>query len=307
MSCQKNHVIWESGHVEAYLHPSPWTPGATFVTHKTPNSLFHLPESAFVTLLLGARAVGELLCKRLAVQRCALVYRPDRDEDTRAKLMLLPLHGLEDTWRPHLASQEDFQPHDPGYITSKSGPRWTSLNLEAVRDRIRAKLPFPDAPLDYRFLGEKSHTGLFSRIVRGEETQWRVWEDDGHIAFLTPFPNSPGLTVVIPRKPLPSDILRLEKGDFIELVLATRKVARLLEEALGARGVGLIFEGFEIDYAHAKLIPLVSSPGNVTQSAVCSVPEVYEIYPGFVSSADGPPASSDQLRQMQARITGINV
>ncbi|TSK62636.1 hypothetical protein Baya_4764 [Bagarius yarrelli] len=306
MSCLENHVIWKSGHVEAYLHPSPWTPGATVVTHKTPNSLFHLPESTFLNLLLGTRAVGGLLCERLAVQRCALVYRPDCDGDTPAKLLLLPLHGLEDKWRPHLASQEDFQPYDPGYITSKSGPRWTSPNLEAVRDKIRAKLPFPNAPLDYTFLGEPSHSGLFSRIVRGEETQWRVWEDKGHIAFLTPFPNSPGLTVVIPRKPLPSDILRLEEGDYTELVLATRKVARLLEEALGARGVGLIFEGFEIDYAHAKLIPLVSST-NVTQSGVCSVPEVYEVYPGFVSSADGPPASSEQLRQMQAKITRVNV
>ncbi|KAG7326881.1 hypothetical protein KOW79_010282 [Hemibagrus wyckioides] len=306
MSCRENHVIWKSGPVEAYLHPSPWTPGATVVTHnppKTPNSLFHLSESSFLSLLLGARAVGDLLCKRLSVQRCALVHKPDCEDGTTANLLLLPLHGLEDTWRPHLAPEEDFQPQDPGYITSKSGPRWTDLNLEAVKDRIRAKSPSPDAPLNYTFLGEASHQGLFSRIVRGEEKQWRVWEDDGHIAFLTPFPNTPGLTVVIPRKPLTSDILRLGNGDYKELVLATRKVARLLEEALGAWGVGVIFEGFEIDYAHAKLIPLVSSPGNVTQSAVCSVPEFYDLYPGFVSSANGPPATSEQLRQIREKIT----
>lgn len=307
MSCQENHGIWKSGHVEAYLHPSPWTPGATVVTHKTPNSLFHLPESSFLGLLMGAWAVGKLLCERLVVQRCALVHRPERDGDTPTKLLLLPLHGLDDTWRPHLATQEDFQPCDPGYITSKSGPCWTDLNLEAMRDRIRAELPSPDAPLDYTFLGDASHPGLFSRIVRGEEKQWRVWEDEGHIAFLTPFPNTPGLTVVIPRKPLPSDILRLEEGDYTELVLATRKVARLLEQALGAWGVGLIFEGFEIDYAHAKLVPLVLSPGNVTRSAVCSVPEFYDVYPGFVSSVDGPPASSELLRQIHAKITETDV
>lgn len=306
MSCPEHHVIWTSGHVKAYLHPSPWTPGATVVTHQhpeTPSSLFHLPESSFLSLLLGARAVGELLCKRLSVQRCALVHRPDCDDRTPANLLLLPLHGLEDTWRPHLAPEEDFQPYDPGYITSKSGPRWTELNLEALKETIRAKLASPGVPLDYTFLGEPSHPGLFSRIVRGEEKQWRVWEDEGHIAFLTPFPNTPGLTVVIPRKPLTSDILRLEDGDYTDLVLATWKVARLLEEALGAWGVGVIFEGYEIDYAHAKLIPLVSSPGNVTQSAVCPASEFYDVYPGFVSSADGPPATSEHLTRIHERIT----
>ncbi|XP_026989309.2 uncharacterized protein LOC113634498 [Tachysurus fulvidraco] len=306
MSCRENHVIWSSGPLEAYLHPSPWTPGATIVTYnppKTPNNLFHLSESFFLRLLLGARVVGDLLCKRLGVQRCALVHRPDCEHGTPANLLLLPLHGLEDTWRPHLAPEEVFQPQDPGYITSKSGPRWTDHNLETVKDRIRAKLPSLEASIDYTFLGEASHPGLFSRIVRGEEKQWRVWEDEGHIAFLTPFPNTPGITVVIPRKPLTSDILRLEDGDFTELVLATRKVARLLEEALGAWGVGVIFEGYEIDYAHAKLIPLVLSQGNATQSAVCSVPEFYDLYPGFVSSANGPSATSEQLKQIHDKIT----
>ncbi|XP_053494755.1 uncharacterized protein LOC128616217 isoform X1 [Ictalurus furcatus] len=306
MSCTENHVIWKTGPVEAYLHPSPWTPGATIVTHnapKTSSSLFRLPQSSFLSLLLGARAVGDLLCKRLGVQRCAVVHRPDCDDGTPANLLLLPLHGLEDTWRPHLAPEEDFQPYDPGYITSKSGPRWTDVNLEAVQERIRAKLTSPDSPFNYTFLGEPSHPGLFSRIVRGEEKQWRVWEDEGHVAFLTPFPNTPGLTVVIPRKPLTSDILRLEDGDYTDLLLATRKVARLLEDALGAWGVGVIFEGFEIDYAHAKLVPLVQSPGNVTPSAVCAVPEFYDVYPGFVSSANGPPASSEHLRQIHDKIT----
>uniref|UniRef100_A0A8L0DPM2 HIT domain-containing protein n=1 Tax=Oncorhynchus mykiss TaxID=8022 RepID=A0A8L0DPM2_ONCMY len=86
--------------------------------------------------------------------------------------------------------------------------------------------------------GNPSHPGLFSRIVRGEEQQWRVWEDEGHVAFLTPFPNAPGLTVLVPRRPLTSDIFRLEEADYTSLVLATQKVAKVLEEGLGAWGVG---------------------------------------------------------------------
>ncbi|XP_066520167.1 uncharacterized protein [Hoplias malabaricus] len=311
MWCPERLVIWRDGDLEAYLHPAPWTPGATVLTYnppKGPSSLFRLPEDSLVRLLLGARAVGGLLCERLGVRRCALVHTPQSEEHEHptVKLLVLPLHGLQEEWKPHLAPEEDFQPFDPGYITSKSGPRWTDQSLDALKDKIRARLPSPNAPLDYTFHGEPSHPGLFSRIVRGTEQQWRVWEDEQHIAFLTPFPNSPALTVVVPRRPLTSDILRLEEGDYRSLVLATRKVAHLLEEGVGAWGVGLIFEGFEIDYAHAKLIPLVSQPGNPTQNQTCPVLEFYDTYPGFVTSVSGPPASAESLRDTYVRITQVS-
>lgn len=40
---------------------------------------------------------------------------------------------------------------------------------------------------------------IFDKIVRGEMHSYKVWEDDSFLAFLTPFPNTPGLTVVIPK------------------------------------------------------------------------------------------------------------
>lgn len=135
-----------------------------------------------------------------------------------------------------------------------------------------------------------------------------MWEDEGHVAFLTPFPNSPGFTVLIPRRPLTSDIFRLEKGDYEGLVLATRKVSRLLEEALGAWGVGLIFEGFEIDYAHAKLLPLCppSSAETGHDTTKPPPPQFYPIYPGYVTSEDGPEASLESLKVLHIKITRFN-
>ncbi|KAG7491488.1 hypothetical protein MATL_G00004040 [Megalops atlanticus] len=302
-ACSQQHLIWETEELVAYLHPYPWTPGATVLTRKTsggPSSIFQLAERELLDLLLGAQAVGALLCERLGVHRCALVHKPRREQ--QAQVRVLPLQGLDPDWRPHLAHEEDFQPHDPGYCSSKSGPRWQDADLEQVRERIRARLPNPSAPPSFVFLGDPSHDGLFSRIVRGEEQQWRVWEDDAHVAFLTPFPNTPGLTVVVPRRPLTSDIFRLEEGDYRALVLATQKVAQLLEEGLGAWAVALIFEGFEIDYAHAKLIPLLPPPGNPPASPP---PQFCPIYPGYVTSADGPASCPESLMEMQVRITQL--
>lgn len=134
-----------------------------------------------------------------------------------------------------------------------------------------------------------------------------MWEDEGHVAFLTPFPNSPGFTVVVPRRPLTSDIFRLGKADYEQLVLATRNVSELLKEALGARGMGLIFEGFEIDYAHAKLIPLLSPPPPSAEGddagATTPSPPFYPTYPGYVSSEDGPEAAPESLKELHDIIT----
>ncbi|XP_015238705.1 PREDICTED: uncharacterized protein LOC107090058 [Cyprinodon variegatus] len=299
------HVIWQSEGLVAYLNPKPWTPGSVILESSAPcrqgGSIFHLTESEYLTWLLGARTVAELLCDRLGVRRCALISRPHRDRPTQIRV--LPLHGLDVEWRPHLAGEEEHNALDPGYCTSKTAPRWSDASLTEIQHKIRAKLPLPDAPPDNTFLGEDpAHAGLFSRIVRGEEQQWRVWEDESHVAFLTPFPNSPGFTVLVPRRPLTSDIFRLDRGDYEALVLATKKVSLLLEEGLGAWGVGLIFEGFEIDYAHAKLIPLLQPSSSGASSEPRST-EFHPIYPGYVTSEDGPEADSDTLKMMHAKIT----
>ncbi|KAK2833735.1 hypothetical protein Q5P01_017624 [Channa striata] len=295
-------VIWETDELIAYLNPNPWITGSTIVTRKTlsgVNSIFQLATSDFVAMLQGARAVSILLCEQLGVQRCALVFYPTSDHP--AQIRVLPLHGLEAKWQPHCASDQEFNTYNPGYCTSKSGPRWDDEALSQVQANIRNELPTPNAPSCFDFYGDSSNDNLFSRIVRGEQQQWRVWEDAEHVAFLTPYPNSPGLTVVVPRKPLSSDIFKLDEADYKALILATYKVALLLEKGMRAKGVALIFEGCEINYAHAKLIPLLPSPDSATIAEL--KPEVFESYPGYVSSLDGPAADPETLKKIHSKIT----
>ncbi|XP_068193986.1 uncharacterized protein si:ch211-256m1.8 [Antennarius striatus] len=296
-------VIWETDELVAYLNPNPWIPGSTILTRKTlsgTSSIFQLAKPDFVAMLQAAKAVSNLLCERLGVQRCALVFSPT--PGMQAQIRLLPLYGLEPKWQPHLASEEEFHSYDPGYCTSKSGPRWDDEALTEVQAKIRNGLPTPNAPSCFDFFGDASDDNLFSRIVRGEQQQWRVWENNEHVGFLTPYPNSPGLTVVVPRKPLSSDILKLDEADYQALILATYTVAQLLTEGMRATGVALIFEGFEIDYAHAKLIPLIPSPNCNKQ--VGPQPECFQCYPGYVSSLDGPAAEPGDLKKIHEKITG---
>lgn len=297
-----SNVISETDDLVAYLNPKPWTPGSAILarkTHSGASSIFHLAQPDFVAMMEGARAVSSLLCERLGVQRCALVFNPTPGEP--AHIRILPLHGLESKWQPHLATEEEFHAYDPGYCTSRSGPRWEEGELAEVQARIRNGLPDPAAKACFDFFGDASCDNLFSRIVRGEQQQWRVWEDDEHVAFLTPYPNAPGLTVVVPRRPLSSDIFKLAEADYGALILAVYKVAKLLESTMKTGSVALIFEGFEIDYAHAKLIPLLPSPKGSVPTQLQS--EFHQNYPGYVSSLDGPAVEPGDVKKLHSKIT----
>ncbi|XP_017272171.1 uncharacterized protein LOC108236189 [Kryptolebias marmoratus] len=297
-----HNVIWETDELVAFLNPNPWTPGSTILTRKTlsgASSIFQLPIPDFTAMLQGAKVVSNLLCERLGVQRCALVFNPTPDKP--AEIRLLPLHGLEPKWKPHLAREEEFHGHCPGFCTSKSGPRWDEDKLAQVQADIRKSLPTPNAPCCFDCFGDPSNDNLFCQIIRGEQQQWRVWEDSEHVAFLTPYPNRPGLTVVVPRKASTSDIFRMDDPDYNALMLATYTVAQLLQKGMRAQNVAMIFEGFEIDHAHAKLVPQLHSP-DATKTTELQA-EFFESYPGFVSSLDGPPADSESLKNIHTKIT----
>src|SRR5664279_2706006 len=97
---------------------------------------------------------------------------------------------------------------------------------------------------------------IFDKIVRGELSSYKVWEDADYLAFLTPFPNTPGLTVVIPKTNPGDNVFALDNQDYMGLMVAAKKVANLLEKALEVKRVALVFEGTGVAYVHAKLYPL---------------------------------------------------
>ncbi|KAK2590537.1 hypothetical protein QQS21_011787 [Conoideocrella luteorostrata] len=148
-------------------------------------------------------------------------------------------------------------------------------------------------PFSYRFEGTEKDTNLFARIIRGKLQPWRVWENDHHVAFLTPFANTPGFTVLVPRKHLSSDIFSIDQGPFAELMEAAHHVAGLLKRAFQTSQCGMIFEGFEIDYAHIKLIPIHSEEhtgdSNLSAGVRIKIAATFEeTYQGYVTSLDGP-------------------
>ena len=165
---------------------------------------------------------------------------------------------------------------------------------EATLDHVRQKIVLHTGlqhPLDCHFKGDESDQNLFARIVRGEIPQWRVWEDESHVAFLTPFGNTPGFTVLVPRTHLQSDIFRLPTEHYEALVVAAQRVAQHLMAAFGTDQCGMFFEGFEVDYAHVKLIPIHKRADAQFSELVPPVLPPFEVYPGYLSTQFGPVTS----------------
>ena len=142
---------------------------------------------------------------------------------------------------------------------------------------------------------------IFDKIVRGEMSCYKVWEDDNHLAFLTPFPNTPGFTVVIPKTNFGDDVFDLADEQYVNLLRATKTVSKILKRALNVQRVALVFEGTAVAYVHAKLIPLHGDLAG--QTDVWSDYTVFsEQYQGYLTTAEGPRMDDAALAALQAAI-----
>ncbi|KAM0563573.1 hypothetical protein ACHAPJ_001297 [Fusarium lateritium] len=280
-----SHEFYSDYQLSIGLSRYPVTHGHALARIKSGDTLFSLEPSEFTKAMTQVSATASILRDHYKVERCALA------SDGSDSLSVLPLHGLGKDWRPITSDIKEFHENFPGHVSSKDGPMIEASRMDEFSSRIRRISGLPSS-LDYTFQGAKDDTNLFARIIRGEVQQWRVWEDANHVAFLTPFANTPGFTVLVPRKHHSSDVFSIQEPDFSDLMLAAHRVAGYLKEAFGAERCGMIFEGFEIDYAHVKLIPIHSPDADFqiseTKDLIKTVAPFQETYQGYVSSLEGP-------------------
>ncbi|HRO65915.1 MAG TPA: HIT family protein, partial [Candidatus Dojkabacteria bacterium] len=92
---------------------------------------------------------------------------------------------------------------------------------------------------------------IFCQIAKGEAPSYKIWEDDDFMAFLNIFPNTKGASLVIPKQHYDSYFAEIPVDVLEELMEASQKVAKLLDEKLDDVGrTGLIFEGFGVNHIH---------------------------------------------------------
>jgi histidine triad (HIT) family protein len=80
------------------------------------------------------------------------------------------------------------------------------------------------------------NNNVFAKILRGEFSCHRVYEDEHVLAFLDIMPRSPGHTLVIPKAPA-RNILDVKVEDFLHVARATHRIAAAAKNAFNADGI----------------------------------------------------------------------
>lgn len=142
---------------------------------------------------------------------------------------------------------------------------------------------------------------VFDKIIRKEIPSYIVWEDENYIAFLTPFPNTVGVTVVIPKTNPGDNVFHINDKTYDGFMRACKKVGRVLEQALEVKRVALVVEGTGVPYVHAKLYPLYGDKAEHIDESL-NRKEFFEEYQGWLSTVEGPEMSDERLKEIQAKI-----
>ncbi|HEX8229444.1 MAG TPA: HIT family protein [Chloroflexia bacterium] len=126
---------------------------------------------------------------------------------------------------------------------------------------------------------------IFCRIINGEISSHRVYEDDSVVAFMDIRPSQPGHLLVIPRQHVP-DFYNLEDDLYVKVMLVVKRLSEAVNKVTNPAKVGLAVVGFEVPHTHVHVIPLQQAD---------------DILPGAGGSPPLQP-SGEELAEMAARI-----
>ena len=144
---------------------------------------------------------------------------------------------------------------------------------------------------------------IFCKIVKGEAPCHKIWEDESHLAFLSIFPNTEGFSVVITKEHYHSYAFNLPDNILEKLVIASKKVAKLLDAKLEDVGrTGMIFEGFGVDHVHAKLFPMHGTKNKEWKPSKSNIKKYFKKYEGYISSHDYEREDDEKLKKLAEKI-----
>ena len=93
---------------------------------------------------------------------------------------------------------------------------------------------------------------IFAKIVAGDIPSYKIYEDEKTYAFLDIHPEVRGHVLVIPKIEV-DKIYELPDEDYVALWQSVKKIAKHMEEVLGAI---MKVVGTDVPHAHVHLTPL---------------------------------------------------
>lgn len=136
---------------------------------------------------------------------------------------------------------------------------------------------------------------IFCKIVKGELPCEKIWEDKNNFAFLDANPNTKGMTLVITKKHFDSYAFDMPDKAYSDLMLSTKKVAKILEKGLGVKRVAIVMEGMGVNHIHIKVYPMHGLEGKF-RNMEHDKRIFFKEYPKYISTLLGPRASPEELK-----------
>lgn len=141
---------------------------------------------------------------------------------------------------------------------------------------------------------------IFCKIAKGEIPSVKIWEDKKHIAILDLNPNTKGMTLVLTKDHYDSYVFDLPEKAYLDLLSASKSVAKFLENGLKVKRVAMVFEGQGVNHIHTKLYPMHHV--DTARFGELSGGVYFEKYPGYITTLVGPERSSKELKDVAEEI-----
>lgn len=143
----------------------------------------------------------------------------------------------------------------------------------------------------------------FCQLLKGELPSVKIWEDKDFYAMLGNHPNTEGMALILTKKHYDSYVFDMDNKIYKKLMIASKKVAKILEKGLKVQRVAMVMEGMGINHAHIKLYPLHGL--NKKFKEMWGDKEIFlKNYEGYVTTLEGPREKIENLEKVKKKIEG---
>lgn len=101
---------------------------------------------------------------------------------------------------------------------------------------------------------------VFCKIVRGEISSEKIYEDENTFVFLDANPFIKGHTLIIPKKHS-RWVWDIDDKNYVNYILAVKRVAEILKRTFNTDCIQELIIGMEVPHTHIHLLPRVKNDG----------------------------------------------
>jgi len=139
---------------------------------------------------------------------------------------------------------------------------------------------------------------IFCQIIEGKIPSYRIYEDCDNIAILDIFPNTRGMTLVIPKEHYDSYAFEMQDDAYTKFFLTAKKIGKELDKKLAVQRTALVAEGMGINHVHIKLYPL-HGLGPEFKPMIPNGEHYFKKYRGYITTLLGPRANDGEMKKLQ--------